>query len=200
MPLSSFTHIYQDNNVSETLVLFHGTGGDEYDLLPLVHSIKKPYNVLSLRGNIREHGMNRFFRRLEFGVFDKDNIATEAAKLKGFIDEFSQKYGVSIKDLTYVGFSNGANMILAFLFLYPAYVEHAVLLHPMLPMRPGAMDLSEKTIAVTYGENDTMISPEQSRDVIETLQKNSAHVHSFSHSGGHEIPAGERSFIASELG
>lgn len=199
MSLNNFHYIYQDQNASEVLVLLHGTGGDEYDLLPLAKHINKTYNILSIRGNISENGMNRFFSRIEFGVFDEKSIAEEAKKLTEFIDSFISEHSIALNDLTFLGFSNGANMILALLLLYPNYIQNAVLLHPMLPLKPGKLDLTDKQVAVAYGEQDTMISSDQSREVIQVLEEKGATVSVFSHSGGHEITMEELSFVSSYL-
>lgn len=196
MSLSLFHHIFVDNSSDKTLVLLHGTGGDEHDLLPIAEYLNRKWNVLSLRGNVNENGMNRFFKRLEFGVFDEENIKSEAEKLKGFIDAFMKEKKISVENLTYLGFSNGANMILAFALLHKEYVRRAVLLHPMMPLNPNPVDLSGKLFIVTYGSNDHMITPVQSKKVIENLKKFGANVKEYFHEGGHEIRKEELDFVS----
>ena len=132
-------------------------------------------------------------------MFDEDNIRQEVDKLSEFISSFTGKYNTNIKDRVYLGYSNGANMVLALTFLYPSLVDTAVLLHPMLPLKPPHLQLDEKTFIVTYGKNDQMIPAEDSVEVIEILGKAGAKVLDFSHNDGHGINKEELEFVASNL-
>lgn len=199
MSLSNFHHLYQDRGADQTLVLLHGTGGDEHDLLPLADRLTDQANLLSLRGNISENGLRRFFKRLDWGVFDEDNIRHEASQLKDFLVSFSEKQQLPLNQFIFLGYSNGANMILALLFLYPQLVKRAVLLHPMLPLQPGPIDLSGTNIILTYGQSDQMIAAADSQQVVSTLRELGATVQEFAHPHGHEIREEEVRFVVQAL-
>lgn len=201
MSIENFIHVYQDNAADKTLVLLHGTGADEYDLLPLVDTYSQKYNFLSLRGNVVEQGMNRFFARSAPGVFDRESIDTETQKLSEFIKSWCQKHNYETNQLVYLGYSNGANMILALCFLYPELVQQGILLHPMLPLKPSPLDLSGKRFLISYGHNDQIIATSESLKAISKMQSFNAEVIEVSHSGGHEIRTNElnaiREFLSS---
>ncbi|MDQ3008043.1 MAG: alpha/beta hydrolase [bacterium] len=182
-----FTHL--DHQAEKILFLLHGTGGDELDLLPLVETLKDSYNIVSLRGNVSENGMNRFFARSAPGVFDQVSVQAESAKLNTFIVQWCSSHQVDTENTAYLGYSNGANMILATAFCYPELFTKAVLLHPMLPFQPTELDLSGKEFLITLGQNDQMISATESRAVVSTLHQLGAAVKTVSHEGGHEIRA-----------
>jgi phospholipase/carboxylesterase len=183
-----FHCVYQDNGAARTLVLLHGTGGTEHDLLGIVASLKSSYNFLGLRGNVQENGMNRFFARLGDGVFDKVSIDKEVKKLKKFLGLWGKEHFVKPEDMRYLGFSNGANMILALAFQHPELVQKAVLLHPMLPYQPEQeLDLAGKQFLVSYGETDPMVSAAKSKQLIKALEKWGAIVKAVSHPGEHRV-------------
>lgn len=178
-----FQNIFINNKANKTLALLHGTGGDENDLLPLVNGLSDHYNFLGIRGNVVQAGMNRFFLRNGDGSFDLENIREEAAQLREFLSVHPVE--------AYVGYSNGANMILALTFLYPALIDMAVILHGKVPFAPPAIKLAGKSFLLSYGENDQIISAAESTAAITTLQSLGARVTSVSHTGGHEIHANE---------
>lgn len=189
--LGNFHHIFIDNNATQTLFLLHGTGGDERDLVPLVKSLDTTFNFVGLRGNVSENGMNRFFERTDEGIFNQANIAEESRKLSEFLQTWYKEFEVSVNKVAFVGYSNGANMILAMSFLYPHLLNKAVVMHPMLPFIPTDGDLKGKQFLLTYGENDQMITAEDSNRVRSTLESLGATVEVVSHYGGHEIQVGE---------
>ncbi len=199
-PLQFFHHLYINNNASRTLFLLHGTGGDEHDLIPLVQNLKHRFNFLSLRGNVVEQGMARFFARSSPGVFDQESISQESAKLSRYVNAWYRANPKSSNHPVFLGYSNGANMILATLFKYPDLIKTAVLLHPMLPFTPGDLILSSHHFLITYGNNDVLIPQTLSRKVIKTLKQRHAQVQVFSHSGGHEISFAEVNAIETFLG
>lgn len=199
MSLTYFKHLVRGVSATQAVVLLHGTGGNEYDLLPLVRDVGQQFMIVSLRGNVLEHGMARFFRRLAVGVFDQESIRQEAEKLRLFMDAFSQQYHISIRQCTYLGYSNGANMLLALLFLYPEYVKNAFLLHPMVPFEPKKLDLKGKNIAISYGKEDQLVAAEESERVIAMLQDYGAKMHIFAHDGGHGITPAELEFVETTL-
>lgn len=190
--LSYFAHVHIDNNRSRTLFLLHGTGGDEHDLLPLVEPLAEHYNFLGLRGNVLEGGMPRFFARVGMGVFDQESIRIESEKLAAFLAAWNEKHGLTPEQSAFIGYSNGANMLLATLLRYPAVIRTAALLHCMLPFEPPEADLSGGRYLVTHGLRDGMMPPGAAAAVIAALQAAGAEVQEFSHPGGHELTHAER--------
>jgi phospholipase/carboxylesterase len=198
--LSNFDHFFLDHGREKTLFLLHGTGGDEHDLIPLVEPAAAAYNFVGLRGNLLEGGMSRFFARSAPGVFDQDSIATESDKLADFLQAWYVEHDLSASQAALVGFSNGANMLLATLWRYPAVIQQAALLHSMQVFAPPAVDLAGKRVLVTLGLADTMIPPGESEQVAAALTARGAEVQLFMHSGGHQITAGEQAALLEFLG
>lgn len=142
--LSLFTYQYLDNKADKTLITLHGTGGTENDFLFLNDDLKDSYNLLGLKGNIDEDGLTRFFERKSPGVFDQESMKEEASKLHLFISAWMKKYSMNIDQFVSLGYSNGANMLLATMFYYPELIKNVVLLRPMLPFQPKEKYLISK--------------------------------------------------------
>jgi phospholipase/carboxylesterase len=129
------TYIYQPApGAVRTLLLLHGTGGDERDLLPLAARFGPGFNVLSVRGNVQEGGMPRFFRRLGMGVFDEADVVFRTHELADFLLKVAEQEGFDAAQLIAVGYSNGANIAGSLLMLYPGLLAGAVLWRPMQPL------------------------------------------------------------------
>ncbi|MVN76471.1 hypothetical protein GO988_09050 [Hymenobacter sp. HMF4947] len=130
------TYVYQPapTPARATLLLLHGTGGDERDLLPLAARFGPGLNVLSVRGNVQEGGMPRFFRRLGMGVFDEPDVVFRTHELADFLAKVAAKEGFDPAQLIAVGYSNGANIAASLLMLYPGLLAGAVLWRPMQPL------------------------------------------------------------------
>ena len=172
------------------LLLLHGTGGDEHDLLPLRDLLSPGAAVISVRGTVLENGMPRFFRRLREGVFDEDDLRRQVDDLASFIAAAGAEYGIGEGELVAVGFSNGANMTSAALLQRPGLFGAAVLLAGMLPFRePPDADLSGKLVVVSNGKRDTMIPAEMTATLVSQLRERKAEVVEVPHLAGHEIPA-----------
>lgn len=155
-----------------TLLLLHGTGGTEQDLLPLAEIIDKDANVLSVRGNVLENGMPRFFKRLAEGVFDEEDLIFRTKELNDFLNEAAEKYGFDRHNITAVGYSNGANIAVSLMFHYKDALQNAILHHPMVPRRGIVLpDLSKKRVFIAAGTNDP-ICPAQESEELQTLLKN----------------------------
>jgi phospholipase/carboxylesterase len=155
--LAGFKHRFVAGSGQEgaTLLLLHGTGGNENDLLPLGRELLPGANLLSPRGKVLEHGMPRFFRRLAEGVFDEEDLKFRTEELAGFVKEASGRYDFDPDKLFAVGFSNGANIAASLLLMRPNLLRGAVLLRPMVPFEPEALpDLSGVRIFVAAGEMD----------------------------------------------
>lgn len=181
-------HIYKQgkNAKGPTLLLLHGTGGTEHDLLPLASKVDGNANILSVRGNVSENGMSRFFRRLAEGVFDEEDLIFRTKELYEFLDQATQDYEFDRDKIIAIGYSNGANIAASLLFHYKDALHGAILHHPMVPRRNVDLpNLNGKHIFIAAGTNDPMCPAKESED-LSTLLKNaqadvSVHWESFDH-------------------
>ncbi|MEH7480879.1 alpha/beta hydrolase [Neobacillus drentensis] len=171
-----------------TLLLLHGTGGNELDLLPLAGRIDDEASVLSVRGNILENGMPRFFRRLAEGVFDEEDLIFRTKELNEFLDEASQKYGFDRNNILAIGYSNGANIAASLLFQYQNALKGAILHHPMVPRKGIELpDLSGKSVFIAAGTNDPICSPLESAELQSLLEHANAKVELHWENRGHQL-------------
>lgn len=139
-------HIFlRGTNPEKTLVLFHGTGGTEEDLIPVGKRIDPKANILSLRGTVNEQGMLRFFKRLDKGVFDEDDIKIRAEEIVKFLETASKEYGFNLDHLTGIGYSNGANIMAAIYYLHGNIFSKAILFHAMVPLKDSPTTTLENT-------------------------------------------------------
>ena len=172
----------------DTLLLLHGTGGDENDLLPLGRMLDPQANLLSPRGQVLENGMPRFFRRLAEGVFDVPDLIQRTDEMKEFIEAAAADYGFYTEKMTAVGFSNGVNIAGALLLLHPGVSKSAVLLHPMVPLVPDTLpDLSKTRVFIGAGRQDTLVSNDETERFIALLRQAGADVTLFWSDGGHGL-------------
>lgn len=170
------------------LLLLHGTGGDERDLLPLRDHLSPGAAVLSVRGTVLENGMTRFFRRLREGVFDEDDLRRRADDLAEFVRAAGAAYGIDPGSLVAVGFSNGANIASAMLLRRPGLVRAAVLLAAMPPFaEPPDVDLPGTLVVVSNGRRDPMVPTAMTRRLVDDLRGRGAEVVEEHHPGGHRI-------------
>ncbi|WP_342410268.1 alpha/beta hydrolase [Paenibacillus sp. FSL R10-2778] len=175
-----------------TLVLFHGTGGNEQDLLPLAEMVSPDSSVLGIRGNVLENGMPRFFRRLAEGVFDEADLVFRTHEIKQFLDEAAEKYGFDANNLVAVGYSNGANIAGSLLFHYKDIFRAAVLLHPMVPLRNVELpSLEGVSIFIGAGTNDPLITSTETQELEGILQKAGAEVTTHWGNQGHRLSMAE---------
>ena len=173
------------------LLLLHGTGGDEHDLLPLRDRLSPGAVVLSVRGTVLEDGMSRFFRRLREGVFDEDDLRRQADDLADFVVTASAEYGIEERSLAAVGFSNGANIASALLLQRPGVLAAAVLLAAMVPFaNPPVADLTGTLVVVSNGDRDPMIPAAMTRRLTAQLRERAAEVVELPHPAGHQIHPG----------
>jgi phospholipase/carboxylesterase len=145
----TFIHRFEPGNRPEAppLLLLHGTGGDESDLLPLGRAVAPGSALLSPRGKVLEHGMPRFFRRLAEGVFDEDDVRRRAHELADFVEASRGKYGIAAP--VALGYSNGANIAAAMLLLRPEALAGAILLRAMVPLvKTPQADLRDKRVLI----------------------------------------------------
>src|SRR6186997_2036988 len=134
-----FIHEFLAGSSNRTLLLLHGTGGNERDLLPLGRELDPNAALLSPRGKILENGMPRFFRRLAEGVFDLEDLKFRTNELADFVTAAAQHYGFTLDNLVAVGYSNGANIAASMLLLRPEILHRAVLFRAMVPLIPDAL-------------------------------------------------------------
>jgi predicted esterase len=175
-----------------TLVLLHGTGGDENDLIPLGRMLLPGAGLLSPRGNVSEQGAPRFFRRLAEGVFDLQDLATRTAELGDFIAAASARYGFAPQRTYAVGFSNGANIAASLLLTRPAVLAGGVLLRAMVPFEPQAPpDLTGRSVLLSEGRADPLISSAQAERLATLFRDAGASVELAWQAGGHALAAGD---------
>ncbi|MFS0779560.1 alpha/beta hydrolase [Neobacillus sp. 3P2-tot-E-2] len=183
-------HIYNkgQNPKKPTLLLLHGTGGNELDLLPLAGMIDDEANVLSVRGNVLENGMPRFFRRLAEGIFDEEDLIFRTKELNEFLDEAAEKYDFDRDNILAIGYSNGANIAASLLFHYQHALKGAILHHPMVPRKGIDLpNLTGKSIFIAAGTNDPICSPMESKELHSLLEKAQAKVELHWENRGHQL-------------
>ncbi len=171
-----------------TLLLLHGTGGDENDLLPLGRALAEGAAMLSPRGNVLEGGAPRVFRRLADGVFDQEDLALRTEELARFIEEAVGVYGIDRANLIAVGFSNGANIAASLIFRRPSAVPRAALFSPMIPFEPAdPVDLSDHAVFIGAGRRDPIAPASQAEGLAEMFRTAGADVTVHWHEDGHTI-------------
>ena len=174
-----FTHIFinrKDSGSNDlaknlTLVLLHGTGGNEEDLIPLGKEIEPTASILSPRGKVLENGMPRFFRRLAEGVFDMEDLKFRTHELANFIQQCSLHYKFDLRKTIAIGFSNGANIAASLLLLRPDVFEGAILFRAMISLVPNPLpDLSNKKLLLSAGVNDPIVSRMETESLYRLFQ------------------------------
>jgi predicted esterase/catechol 2,3-dioxygenase-like lactoylglutathione lyase family enzyme len=193
-----FVHRYIPPSVSgeltgsTTLLLLHGTGGDETDLLPLGRALLPGAGILSPRGKVLEQGAPRFFRRLAEGVFDQEDLARRTGELEEFVTASIHTYGLVPDGIVAVGFSNGANIAASMLLRRAGVLRGAVLLSPMVPFEPDSLpDLGGTAVFIGAGRSDSMVPQAQTERLAELLRQAGADVTVHWEPGGHGITKGE---------
>ena len=185
-----FTHVYKPpaEPGRPILLMLHGTGGNEHDLVPLADALLPDAGVLSPRGQVLERGMPRFFRRLAEGVFDIDDLKRRSQDLAEFIVAAATKYGFATDDLTAVGFSNGANIAAALLVLRPDALGGAVLFRAMVPLIPDALPkLPATPVLLSNGRSDPLVSGEETERLAALLRSAGADLTVSWQNAGHEL-------------
>lgn len=188
--LREFTHEFvpAEGSTTTTLVLLHGTGGDERDLLPLGRVLHTTAAILSPRGRVVERGMPRFFRRHAEGVFDLDDVRVRAQELAGFLDEAAEHYGLARGRMVAVGYSNGANIAHATLLLQPGSLAGAALLHAQFVIAPDPMpSLAGTPVFLAAGEADPIVPVGEARRLADLLTACGAAVTPYWSPGGHNL-------------
>lgn len=187
-----FTYRFEEGTGARTLLMLHGTGADENDLIPLGRALDPDASLLSPRGKVLENGMLRFFRRHAEGVLDVDDLKARTYELAEFIDASAKEHNLDRDQIVAAGFSNGANIAASMLLLRPDALQAAILLHPMVPFEPdGPVDLSGMRVFIGAGRNDPLIEPASTERLAEILRSNGAEVELHWEVAGHQLTKGE---------
>lgn len=190
---------------SLTLLLLHGTGGEENDLIPVAKMLEiTNASILSPRGKVLENGMPRFFRRLAEGVFDIEDLKFRTNELADFVRDASKTYAFDLNRIMVIGYSNGANIAASLLLLRPEILFSAILFRPMIPLVPEPLpNLSNKRVLVSAGLRDPIVASYQTKDLIDLLIRVGANVSVQWQNSGHELTQRDvklaREWVMSEL-
>jgi phospholipase/carboxylesterase len=177
------------NASAKTLLLLHGTGGNEHDLVPLAKNFGDDINILSLRGNVNEHGMPRFFKRLGMGIFDEKDLEFRTHEMVHFIKEIAKKEGFDSTKIIALGYSNGANIAGATLLLHPDFLAGAILYRPMQPFK-NILDGKSKNktpLFFSSGKNDPTVNIEDTNKYLKLLNDNNLDVTFHEINTGHNL-------------
>ncbi len=170
------------------LLLLHGTGGDENDLIPLGRQLSPGSALLSPRGDVSEHGARRFFARLAEGVFDPAEVTRRTLALADFIAAAAKHHGLDPGRLTAVGFSNGANIAATLLLLRPEVLAAAILLRPMVVLEPAKLpDLQGRRVLISSGNLDPIVPPDHPARLAAMLRQAGAAVSLQTQAAGHGL-------------
>ena len=174
---------------SLTLLLLHGTGGEENDLIPVAKMLEiTNASILSPRGKVLENGMPRFFRRLAEGIFDIEDLKFRTNELADFVRDASKTYAFDLNRIMAIGYSNGANIAASLLLLRPEILFSAILFRPMIPLVPEPLpNLSNKRVLVSAGLRDPIVASYQTKDLIDLLIRVGANVSVQWQNSGHEL-------------
>jgi predicted esterase len=185
-----FEHIFQApaDSQAPTLLLLHGTGGTEHDLISLGESLAPGAGLISPRGKVLERDMPRFFRRLAEGVFDLDDLRFRTHELAAFVAAAAELYGFDRKRVTAVGFSNGANVAASMLLLEPGALAGAVLFRAMVPIVPEPLPLLAGTpVFMANGRTDSLIPAAEAERLASLLRQAGADLTLEWQPGGHPL-------------
>ncbi len=182
-------HLYQAPKTMDApiFLLLHGTGGTEQDLVGLVSLLDPEAGYLSVRGEVSENGMPRFFKRLAEGVFDEEDLALRTARLIQFLQEQAAERDFALDRLIPVGYSNGDNIAVNMLF-EEALFKQAILLHPMVPRRGVTLpDLSNVRVFIGAGSNDPICPAQETEELSALLKEAGASVDVTWSNYGHQL-------------
>jgi phospholipase/carboxylesterase len=187
-----FQHVFEPatQTGAPTLLLLHGTGGDQHDLLPLGRTIAPGAALLSPLGKISENGAPRFFRRLAEGVFDEKDLAFRTEELAHFVSAAAGHYGVNSARVFAVGFSNGANIAASLLLRRPEQLAGACLLRAMVPFVPESLPpLTDKPVLLLEGIADSIVPRENASRLAALFEESGARVQLHWTPAGHGMTA-----------
>lgn len=165
-------HIYYHTGADcPTFVVLHGTGGDEMSLLPALEHLKEKVNILSVRGNVNENGMLRFFERKAEGIYNLESLDTEMHHLKNFIVQSSSDYGFSLENVVLFGFSNGANIGIHLLLNEAKLFNYGIFMAPLYPLTvANNQDFSHKKVYFSMGRMDPICSMDKNQELLNVFE------------------------------
>jgi len=171
-----------------TLLMLHGTGGTETDLLDMGRVIAPEAALLSPRGKVLENGMSRFFRRLAEGVFDLDDLKLRTHELADFITAAADAYQFDREHMVAVGYSNGANIAASLMLSVPKMLAGAILFRPMLPLTPDVPPaLADVPVLISAGQYDPIVAAAQTAQLADMLRSSGAHVTQITQPSSHAL-------------
>jgi phospholipase/carboxylesterase len=186
--IADFIHEFVPGHSSRTLLLLHGTGGNERDLIPLGRELDSNAALLSPRGKVLENGMPRFFRRLAECVFDLEDLKYRTNELADFVAAAAQHYGFATDNVVAVGYSNGANIAASMLLLRPEILSAAILFRAMVPLIPDRQpNLPSIRVWIGAGEHDPIIPTSETNALAELLRNDGADVTIRYFQTGHQL-------------
>ena len=198
--MSRDTYIFHEERGAKgapLLFLFHGTGGDEHNLVRLGQQLLPHAHIVSPRGDVSEGGALRFFRRTGEGRYDMADLGNRVDRMTAFVRAFAADTDAPKR--VALGYSNGANIIAAMTFADPALFDEAVLMHPLIPFAPAKADFTGRRVLITAGRQDPICPPELTEALAAYYRDNGAAIDTFWHGGGHEIGTGEINAVAKFL-
>lgn len=185
---SDFVHRFEPGKSGRTLLLLHGTGGSEEDVLPFGRRIDADAALLSPRGKVLENGAARFFRRFAEGVFDEEDVVRRAQELARFVDAAAIEYQIDTAELIAIGYSNGANVAAAMLLLGVAKFSRAILLRAMMPLSsPDVPSLAGKRVLISVGRADQIVPATEGQRLGDVLRSVGAEVVIETQDAGHNL-------------
>ncbi|MBB6675841.1 alpha/beta hydrolase [Cohnella lubricantis] len=187
-------HLYHQGNeaFAPTLLLLHGTGGTERDLIPLAQAIAPEASYLSVRGSVLENGMPRFFRRLAEGIFDEEDLVLRTAELNEFLEQAAEQYEFDRSRVVALGYSNGANIAGSLLFHHENSLAGAILHHPMVPRRGVQLpSLTGVPVFIGAGTNDPICQTAETEELRSLLEGAGAEATVHWERFGHQLSGGE---------
>jgi predicted esterase len=185
---ADFIHVFKPGTSATTLLMLHGTGGDEHDLLPLAEMLMPDAAVLSPRGQVLENGMPRFFRRLAEGVFDEADLRERAGDLASFVTSSAKRYGFDQRSVMAVGFSNGANIASAVMLLHPGTIVGGVVIRGQVPLVPDPLpSLTGTRVLIANGRSDPLVAPAETERLAALFRSAGAEVSLEWQPGGHQL-------------
>lgn len=186
-----YVYIASENKNATTLLLLHGTGGDENDLIPLAKDFGVGFNILSVRGNVSENGVPRFFKRLGMGIFDEKDLDFRTDELVVFIREMSEKKDFDPTKMIALGYSNGANIAGAILIKYPNLLFGAILYRPMQPFKsmPDFRNDKNTRVFISSGAYDNTVNPDDTLQYVGILKNAGFEVTHFDLNAMHGLTA-----------
>lgn len=165
---------------------FHGTGGDETQFHDFATQVRPDAHVISARGDVSEHGANRFFKRTGEGVYDMDDLAKRTQAMAKFIADQKARTGAST--VLGFGYSNGANILASVMLAHPDLFDGAAWLHPLIPWEPTPQQgLAGKKLLITAGRRDPICPAPATQALADYVAKQQSDLSMIWHDGGHEI-------------